>query len=66
MAEFTRSRGAPMQKGGSVAARTGLPVAGILAGPLTGTAADTSLIAFGAVGLLPLVLIYSYARGARR
>lgn len=43
----------------------GLPIAGILGGPLTGTAADASLLAFGAVGLLPLALLIPYVRGAR-
>ncbi|MCL4248877.1 MAG: hypothetical protein KJ065_12090 [Anaerolineae bacterium] len=43
----------------------GLPIAGILGGPLTGTAANTSLVAFGAIGLLPLALLIPYVRGAR-
>jgi len=43
----------------------GLPIAGILAGPLTGTPADTSLVAFGAIGLIPLALLVYYVRGAR-
>ena len=40
----------------------GLPIAAILAGPLTGTAPDASLIPFGAVGLIPLALLYTYMR----
>ncbi|MBE0689633.1 MAG: hypothetical protein IH587_05870 [Anaerolineae bacterium] len=43
----------------------GLPIAAILAGPLTGTPADTSLIAFGLIGVIPLALLVFYVRGAR-